>query len=32
MSKLIVNAWQEAGWVAAFDSICHHPDYDPIPF
>jgi hypothetical protein len=32
MSKLIVNAWQEAGWVAALDSICHHPDYDPIPF
>jgi hypothetical protein len=32
MSKLIVNAWQEAGWVAALDSIYHHPDYDPIPF
>jgi len=32
MSKVIVNAWREAGWVAALDSICHHPDYDPIPF
>jgi hypothetical protein len=32
MSKVIVNAWHEAGWVAALDSICHHPDYDPIPF
>jgi hypothetical protein len=33
MSKVIVNAWQEAGWVAALDSICHlNPDYDPIPF
>ena len=32
MSRVIVNAWREAGWVAALDSICHHPDYDPIPF
>jgi hypothetical protein len=32
MSKLIVNAWQEAGWLAPLDFICHHPDYDPIPF
>ena len=32
MSKVIVNAWHEAGWVAALDFICYHPDYDPIPF
>jgi hypothetical protein len=33
MSKVIVNAWREAGWSAAFDSIYHlNPDYDPIPF
>jgi len=32
MSKVIVDAWHEAGWVPALDSICHHPDYDPIPF
>jgi hypothetical protein len=32
MSKVIVNAWHEAGWLAALDSICYHPDYDPIPF
>jgi hypothetical protein len=33
MSKVIVNAWREAGWASAFDSICYlNPDYDPIPF
>jgi len=32
MSQLIVNAWREAGWAPVLDSICHHPDYNPIPF
>jgi len=33
MSKIIVNAWCEAGWCAGFDSIYYlNPDYDPIPF
>lgn len=33
MSKVIVNAWHEAGWGATLDSICYlNPDYDPIPF
>jgi len=33
MSKVIVNAWYQAGWVSALDSICYlNPDYDPIPF
>jgi hypothetical protein len=33
MSKVIVNAWREAGWVSALDSACYlNPDYDPIPF
>lgn len=33
MSKVIVNAWREAGWISALDSICYlNPDYDPIPF
>jgi hypothetical protein len=33
MSKIIVNAWREAGWCAGFDFIHHlNPDYDPIPF
>ena len=33
MSKVIVNAWREAGWVPALDSAYYlNPDYDPIPF